>query len=802
MALNVEQIDERILKLLRLEDEFEMSYEEYLRHLRTALVEAQMVKSKFSSEEALLLQDERKRVKGKKGRFQIKKKKVTTSQRKKPTKDSIRKLLNPSGSSVKPNANVAKEQVKQTKTTESILDIVISIRESVSKIYESVRLQNKLTTQTIERDRKNKENQKRKKREEDLESSLKKVGNAVSKILSPIQGILDKIFRFIAFTILGQALGSLFEWLKDPENRKKFNSLIRFFTDRWKFFVGAFILFGTSFGSFVRGMLKTVAKGLIALAFHIPRIKRFLKRNPKLAMLGISAATLGTGLLANTLNPPESKGVGDDLRDVGKDDFDQAKSNAEKSSNVKIPTLKMGGMIPNISLNVGGSYLGSDKKSNKMNIIDGIVGDRGTPFTGGGKDNRLFPTATGGAVGLSGNEFIVNEGGVTKETLPILMAFNRMGAGANANKPKMISSTNIKVGGAFNGGSLNIRKFQGGGSTNSNVKIGGLSGGGSIVGFTNGGLMNSSSSGTTNRSNKTNKTNRTKTSTNKSNQNTGIQNLLRNIGNTGRSIINNVLPGRRPAGATQSQPPSTKVVQPIPEHKTPEVQSLLRTIKVAEGTAKSANSYDTLFGFGSAPIRQMTVAEVISMQNTDRLPKRLGGGAVGFGKDSNGKVRSAASGAYQFMPWTLQQIMNMGVLKPSDVMTPDNQDKAAWALASKYRGITLQDLRRDGLSRSSMNKIAPEWASIPTHSGQSYYGQPVKEATLLQRVYNEHLKKITEPPGPPVRGRISSITLPPQVIDNTKQQVASSISNKGDPDMVANIFPSESNNKGKLLGLV
>jgi lysozyme len=774
MALNVEQIDDRIIKLLGLQEGDVLSYEDYYRDLRELIAKHSFGAEKFSADFLAVLANERKRIKNNKGIFKVLKSKVT-SQRKKPTKDSIRKLLNPSGTSVKPNASAAKEQVKQTKVTESILDIVISIKESVNKIYESIRLQNKLTAQTIERNRKNRENEGRKKREEDLEGSLKKVGNAVSKILAPIQGILDKIFRFIAFTILGQALGALFEWLKDPENRKKFNSLIRFFTDHWKFFVGAFILFGTSFGSFVRGMLKAVTKGLIALAFHIPKIKRFLKRNPKLAMLGISAATLGTGLLANTLNPPESKGVGDDLKDVGKDDFDSAKLNAKKSSNVKIPALKMGGMIPNINLSANGSYLGSDKK---MNIIDGIVGDRGIPFTGGRKDNRLFPTATGGAVGLSGKEFIVNEGGVTKETLPILMAFNRMGAGANANKPTMISSSNIKIGG-----------LSGGGSTGSNVKIGGLSGGGSIIGLNNGGQINSSKSNNN-------------AAKKPSNKNSGIGKFLQNISNTGKSIFNNILPMGKPAAAAQSQPPSTKVVQPVPEHRTPEVQSLLRTIKVAEGTAKSANSYDTLFGFGTAPIRQMTVAEVINMQNTDKLPKRLGGGAVGFGKDSNGKVRSAASGAYQFMPITLQQVMNMGVLKPSDVMTPDNQDKAAWALASKYRGITLQDLRRDGLSRSSMNKIAPEWASIPTHSGQSYYGQPVKEATLLQKVYNEHLKKITDPPGPPVRKKISSITLPPQIIDNTRQQVASSISNKGDPDMTANIFPSESNNKGKILGLV
>ena len=242
----------------------------------------------------------------------------------------------------------------------------------------------------------------------------------------------------------------------------------------------------------------------------------------------------------------------------------------------------------------------------------------------------------------------------------------------------------------------------------------------------------------------------------------------------------------------------------------------MRTIKVAEGTIKSKNSYDTLFGFGTAPIRQMTVAEVINMQNTDKLPKKFGGGEVGFGRDSSGRVQSAASGAYQFMPTTLQQVMNLGVLKPNDLMTPDNQDKAAWALM-KYRGVTLQSLKSGGLSRSTMDLMSPEWASFPTLSGESFYGQPVKKPEDLQKIYNESLKQYKSkttspslsakgqinpielsqliastsiggnkfennlsqfmvgdknralPPGPPVRGQMKSImlpeiTLPPQVI--------------------------------------
>jgi len=699
-----EIIEERLLKLLGLESEFEMSYEEYIRHLREAMSAARMNKSSFSSEETELITDEWKRVKSKKGRFTIKVKKTTVKNN--PAVNFIRpktkKLL----------AGKVEPTPKDKQEDESLLKIVSDIRTTVDSIYNSLLNLVTITARNSELSRRRGESGRRQKREEGLESKLGKIGGIISKVLTPVQGILDKIFRFIAFTLLGKAVGAFFKWMEDPENKKKFKSLMRFFTDHWPLFVGAFILFGTSFGSFVRGMLKVVAKGLIALAFNIPKIKNFLRKNPKLAMLGLGAATLGTGLIANTLNPPEAKKAGDDLKDVGKSDFQKSTQDAEKASNIKIPSYKMGGGLSNISLHVGGG----SQNQGSMKMIDGLVGNNGIPFSGGGKDNKLFPTANGGMVGLNGNEFIVNEGGVKFLGAPFLEAANRIGGGAGANKPRMMSSNNIKINGASSGGNIKIN----GASSGGNLNIRGFSGGGGLF--------------------------------------SGIGNMFSGIG--------------RPSKATQSKP---KINIPTPEHKLPEVQSALRSIKVAEGTVKSKNSYDTLFGFGTAPIRQMTVAEVINMQNTDRLPKRLGGGTVGFGKDKNGKVRSAASGAYQFMPVTLQQVMNLGALKSTDLMSPDNQDKAAWALM-KYRGVTLKSLQSSGLSRSNMNLMAPEWASFPTISGESYYNQPVKKPEDLHRVYSDTLRQLkfgdqsrALPPGPPARGQMKpimlpEITLPPQVI--------------------------------------
>jgi muramidase (phage lysozyme) len=166
---------------------------------------------------------------------------------------------------------------------------------------------------------------------------------------------------------------------------------------------------------------------------------------------------------------------------------------------------------------------------------------------------------------------------------------------------------------------------------------------------------------------------------------------------------------------------------------TPEQQALLKSLRFAEGTSKS---YGTIFGGNvvkELEQGQLTVQETINLADTGRLPKRLGGGiAPGYGKGSK------ATGAYQFMPDTLEGLIRLGVLKPNEPFTPETQDRAALALAAR-RGVTADVLKKEGLSANVAQKLAPEWASVPTKSGRSYYGQPVKSLASLQKVYKEGL---------------------------------------------------------------
>ena len=69
-----EQIDERILRLLGLDDVFDLDYDTYVTLLKEAIV---VGKDKIPQEELALLANERKRIRGKQGRFRPKKEKIT-----------------------------------------------------------------------------------------------------------------------------------------------------------------------------------------------------------------------------------------------------------------------------------------------------------------------------------------------------------------------------------------------------------------------------------------------------------------------------------------------------------------------------------------------------------------------------------------------------------------------------------------------------------------------------------------------------------------------------------------------------
>ena len=295
-----EQIDERILGLLGLEDEYELSYDEYVRHLKEAMVASRMSKSKLSTEESELVTNEWKRVRAKKGRFKPKKKKITAAG------------LGIGTGFTKPLLKVAQQRLmlspsKGLKNENE--DIFSKIDDLLASILGNITEQNKEAKKQADLDKKDKENKKRKQKELGLEKTKEGLKTAIQAITKPFQSILDKIINFFVMTFLGGAVVKLLEWFGNPENKKKVDTIIRFLKDWWPAIVGGFILFGTKFGKGVRILTRIALSGIGKLAKAIPALLRFGRSNPK-AALGIATGGWAATQLAQrafTSKEPEQK---------------------------------------------------------------------------------------------------------------------------------------------------------------------------------------------------------------------------------------------------------------------------------------------------------------------------------------------------------------------------------------------------------------------------------------------------------------------------------------------------------------
>lgn len=146
--------------------------------------------------------------------------------------------------------------------------------------------------------------------------------------------------------------------------------------------------------------------------------------------------------------------------------------------------------------------------------------------------------------------------------------------------------------------------------------------------------------------------------------------------------------------------------------KQPQVRALLNTIRYAEGTPGPAG-YQTMFGGGK-------------FSDLSRHPDQV---------VRSGGYSSAAAGAYQFLPGTWKGIAGELGLKK---FGPEEQDIAALGLIER-RGA-LQPFLGGAKFGTVMDKLAPEWASLPTAAGQSYYGQPVKKLGDLYKYYEDQKK--------------------------------------------------------------
>lgn len=292
---------------------------------------------------------------------------------------------------------------------------VTIIAESVTSIVEILKKQSKLQKESEERARKERETSKRASAESKLEKGFSAAIRVAERVLAPVKSLLSRIIDFFMAIFWGKVFLKLLDWFADPNNKKKINSLFRFFNDHWPKLLALYLRFGTGLGRFVGGLTRVVFFGtrkllqIVAQLVGAKAAARFLGgRGGKLVSAGLQVATtVGTTM---ALGSGIEKFVG--------------KGESEKTP--KVPNYFGGGLV------------------NMFRGIKGFFGG-GPGFVSGQKGVDKIPAM------LSDGEFVMSRGAVQKYGVGTLESMNAAGGGTN--KPRMISGTTYAAGGGLVGNS-------------------------------------------------------------------------------------------------------------------------------------------------------------------------------------------------------------------------------------------------------------------------------------------------------------------------------------------------------------
>ena len=287
------------------------------------------------------------------------------------------------------------------KKAHSLLDSIIGI----------LRIGNKQDKKEADIEKKERAKKRRKVRENLLESTkgIVRVGkNLVNKIVSPFSNILGAISNFLKNVLAGVLFNVLFKWFTNKENKKKIDTLTRFFKDWWPALAGAALLFLTPLG--------TILGGLIGfLSWALPALVSLLVKNPWIA----TAALIGSAFAYGGIDAELRK---EDLRqDFNKTNNDSITTVKEfqENKNIKDPTQKKGISWLQGILELGSTPGGMQFKQG------GVVPDK--KFDQGGVTKG--PSHAQGATDINvvGGEFIFRKGATRFWGLRTLEAMNRMG---------------------------------------------------------------------------------------------------------------------------------------------------------------------------------------------------------------------------------------------------------------------------------------------------------------------------------------------------------------------------------------
>jgi hypothetical protein len=459
---STENINEVILRLLRLKSGTELDYQTYFNILKKKIASHRLVGKELPLEEQTLLDDELKRVwriKDRSKRVTLKEKKTKVSPPPPPSGSGGGEDTPPKTSAIvkaPPSGKITTEKLFNTPRVEPVnvrditpdrpsqVDPLIRISNILDSILETLTNINNFDREQATRQRTDAENRRRGQRETDLESKpFEGIKKALSAITKPFQSIWDRIVNFITNVILGRIVIKLLEWFGDPKNQEKIQSIIRFLGDHWPTLLALYLRFGTGIGRFVGKLTRSLVKGSFKLVKLVAGLaaKLGLKRAGKISSflggprgkaiatgVGIAAdvaVTAGTAFGASKLFGGEDK----KQEPVAPEPVQQFSG----GGSVKIPKFAGGGFA-----NFGNMFKGAGMGSmfGPMGMLAGAALGSGKPQEmvsglvkgpGGPKDDKI-------AANLSNGEFVMSAGAVKKYGVDTLESMNAAGGGTNIPK--------------------------------------------------------------------------------------------------------------------------------------------------------------------------------------------------------------------------------------------------------------------------------------------------------------------------------------------------------------------------------
>ena len=355
-------------------------------------------------------------------------------------------IVNAPSSAIQKYIETQKTSVGDRKDTGNIGDYLKEITSSLGNIIKILNQGISADVKNQQQKRRDRERAKREGVEKGLEKGFAAVSKVVDKVVAPVKSILSRIIDFFLKMFLARAIVKLIDWLADKNNQEKIQSLIRFFGDNWTKLLSLYIVFGTSFGKFARGLISLVIRGGIRLGAaaaglavkagigkaggKLSKVAGFLGgKKGKLLAAGLEAGAtvVGTMALSKTLEG----GLGGGEQPTQK----------FSGGGLAVPRFSGGGF--NFKGMLGGAGMGAMFGPLGMLLGGALGGSSGFVSGPGGPKSDKVPAM------LSDGEFVMSAGAVQKYGVGTLEAMNAAGGGTN--KPKVVNGTTYAASGGYIG---------------------------------------------------------------------------------------------------------------------------------------------------------------------------------------------------------------------------------------------------------------------------------------------------------------------------------------------------------------